>query len=147
MKIRYRSNAAAGAVSIVLGVICLILSPRQIGEDYAVTYGITSRTVPYAVTVLWIVCGLALLVQSLLLKKDEVKELDLKKEGKALAYMGILLVYAILFNKSFLLSTAFLGAVTLVFVGCRKKLFYAIVLALVTALYLLFSQVLHIQMP
>ena len=61
--------------------------------------------------------------------------------------MGILLVYAILFNKSFLLSTAFLGAVTLVFVGCRKKLFYAIVLALVTALYLLFSQVLHIQMP
>ena len=94
MKIRYRSNAAAGAVSIVLGVICLILIPRQIGEDYAVTYGITSRTVPYAVTVLWIVCGLALLVQSLLLKKDEVKELDLKKEGKALAYMGILLVYA-----------------------------------------------------
>ena len=107
-------------MSIVLGVICLILIPRQIGEDYAVTYGITSRTVPYAVTVLWIVCGLALLVQSLLLKKDEVKELDLKKEGKALAYMGILLVYAILFNKSFLLSTAFLGAVTLVFVGCRK---------------------------
>lgn len=147
MKIRYRSNAAAGAVSIVLGVICLILIPRQIGEDYAVTYGITSRTVPYAVTVLWIVCGLALLVQSLLLKKDEVKELGLKKEGKALAYMGILLVCAILFNKSFLLSTAFLGAVTLVFVGCRKKLFYAIVLALVTALYLLFSQVLHIQMP
>ena len=39
MKIRYRSNAAAGAVSIVLGVICLILIPRQIGEDYAVTYG------------------------------------------------------------------------------------------------------------
>ena len=55
MKIRYRSNAAAGAVSIVLGVICLILIPRQIGEDYAVTYGITSRTFPNAVTVLWIV--------------------------------------------------------------------------------------------
>lgn len=147
MKIRYRSNAAAGVVSIVLGVICLFLIPRQIGEDYAVTYGITSRTVPYAVAVLWIVCGLALVVQSLLLKKDEVKELDLKKEGKALAYMAVLLVYAILFNKSYLLSTAFLGAVTLVFLGCRKKLFYVIVLALVAALYLLFSQVLHIQMP
>lgn len=147
MKIRYRSNAAAGVVSIVLSIVCLILIPRQIGEDYTVTYGITSRTVPYAVAVLWIVCGMVLLVQSLLLKKDEVKELDLKKEGKALGYMAVLLVYAILFNKSFLLSTAFLGAVTLVFLGCRRKLFYAIVLALVVVLYLLFSQVLHIQLP
>lgn len=147
MKIRYRSNAAAGVVSIVLSIVCLILIPRQIGEDYTVTYGITSRTVPYAVAVLWIVCGMVLLVQSLLLKKDEVKELDLKKEGKALGYMAVLLVYAILFNKSFLLSTAFLGAVTLVFLGCRRKLFYAIVLALVAVLYLLFSQVLHIQLP
>jgi len=147
MKIHYRSNAAAGAVSIVLGIVCLFLIPRQIGEDYSVTYGITSRTVPYAVAVLWIVCGLALLVQSLLLKKDEVKELDVKKEAKALGYMAILLVYAVLFTKSFLLSTAFLGAVTLVFLGSKRKLFYAIVLALVAGLYLLFSHVLHIQMP
>ena len=147
MKIRYRSNAAAGVASIALGVICLILIPRQIGEDYAVTYGITSRTVPCAVAALWIVCGAALLIQSLLLKKDVVKELDVKKEAKALAYMAVLLVYAILFTKSFLLSTAFLGVVTLVFLRSRRKLFYAIVLALVAALYLLFSQVLHIQMP
>lgn len=147
MKIRYRSNAAAGVASIALGVICLILIPRQIGEDYAVTYGITSRTVPYAVAALWIVCGAALLIQSLLLKKDVVKELDVKKEAKALAYMAVLLVYAILFTKSFLLSTAFLGVVTLVFLRSRRKLFYAVVLALVAALYLLFSQVLHIQMP
>lgn len=147
MKIRYRSNAAAGVASIALGVICLILIPQQIGEDYAVTYGITSRTVPCAVAALWIVCGVALLIQSLLLKKDVVKELDVKKEAKALAYMAVLLVYAILFTKSFLLSTAFLGVVTLVFLRSRRKLFYAVVLALVAALYLLFSQVLHIQMP
>ena len=147
MKIRYRSNAAAGVASIALGVICLILIPQQIGEDYAVTYGITSRTVPCAVAALWIVCGAALLIQSLLLKKDVVKELDVKKEAKALPYMAVLLVYAILFTKSFLLSTAFLGVVTLVFLRSRRKLFYAVVLALVAALYLLFSQVLHIQMP
>ncbi len=93
----------------------------------------------------WAVC--LLLIQSLLLKKDVVKELDVKKEAKALAYMAVLLVYAILFTKSFLLSTAFLGVVTLVFLRSRRKLFYAVVLALVAALYLLFSQVLHIQMP
>ena len=133
--------------SIALGVICLILIPRQIGEDYAASYGMTSRTVPCVAAALWIVCGAALLIQSLLLKKDVVKELDVKKEAKALAYMAVLLVYAILFTKSFLLSTAFLGVVTLVFLRSRRKLFYAVVLALVAALYLLFSQVLHIQMP
>lgn len=147
MKVQYRSNLVSGIVSIILGIICMVIIPRQIGEDYSATYGITSRTIPYAVAILWLVCGVVLMVQSLVFKKDEIKVLDVSKEAKALGYMLVILVYAVLFKKSFLLSTMFLGVATLAFTGSRKKSFYLIVLAMVAVLYLLFAKVLHVQLP
>ena len=140
MEIKYKSNLVAGIVS-------LILVPLQIAKDYSATYGITSRTVPYAIGILWIVCGVILLVESLILKKDTEKTLVVGKELKALAYMVILLAYGILFKRSFLISTILLGVATLAMTGTKKKLFYVIVIAMVVVLYLLFAKVLHIQMP
>ena len=61
--------------------------------------------------------------------------------------MVVMLIYALLFKHSFIGSTVFLGVVTLAFTGCRKKLFYVIVIAAVVILYLLFSQVLHVRLP
>lgn len=147
MKISYKSNFCAGVASIIFGIICWFVIPRQIGTEFSVSYGITSRTVPYAVALLCIVCGIALIVQSLVFKKDEVKTVEIGKELKALAYMVVMLVYALLFKRSFIGSTVFLGVVTLAFTGCRKKLFYVIVIAAVVVLYLLFSQVLHVRLP
>lgn len=147
MKLKYRSNLVAGIVSILLGGICWMIIPSQIAEDYAVTYGITSKTVPYAVAALWVICGFILIAQSLIWKKDDVKSVEVKKEAKALGYMAVILVYALLFKKSFLVSTAFLGIATLAFTGTKKKSYYGIILVVVLALYLLFSKVLHIQMP
>lgn len=147
MEIKYKSNLVAGIVSLILGVICLILVPLQIAKDYSATYGITSRTVPYAIGILWIVCGVILLVESLILKKDTEKTLVVGKELKALAYMVILLAYGILFKRSFLISTILLGVATLAMTRTKKKLFYVIVIAMVVVLYLLFAKVLHIQMP
>ena len=136
MEIKYKSNLAAGIVSIILGVICIILVPLQIAEDYSATYGITSRTIPCAIGVLWIVCGVVLLIQSLILKKDTVKTLIVGKELKALAYMAMLLIYSILFKRSFLISTILLGVATLAMTGTKKKLYYVIVIAMVVVLYL-----------
>ena len=116
MEIKYKSNLAAGIVSIILGV-------------------------------LWIVCGVVLLIQSLILKKDTVKTLIVGKELKALAYMAMLLIYSILFKRSFLISTILLGVATLAMTGTKKKLYYVIVIAMVVVLYLLFAKVLHIQLP
>lgn len=147
MKLRYRSNLVAGVVSIVLGIICLILIPQQIGEDYAVTYGITSRTVPQAVAVLWIVCGVVLMVQSLIFHKDTVKTLEITKELKAVLYMTVLVIYMFTFEYSFLIATILLGVITLAFTGCKKPLDYIIVVATVVLIYLAFTYALHVKLP
>ena len=51
--------------------------------------------------------------------------------------------------KKLVLSTALLvlGVATLAMTGTKKKLYYAIVIAMVVVLYLLFAKVLHIQLP
>lgn len=147
MKLRYRSNLVAGIVSIVLGIICLILIPNQIGEDYAITYGITSRTVPQAVAILWIVCGVILIFQSLVLHKDTVKTLEVTKELKAVLYMVVLVIYMLTFRNSFLIATILLGIVTLIFTGCKKPLHYVIVVATVVLIYLAFTYALHVKLP
>lgn len=146
MEIKYRSNLTAGIVSIGLGVVCWLIIPYQIGEDYALTYGITSRTIPYAVSILWIICGVILLIQSLIFKREEIKTLQIKKELKAGAYIAVLVFYAFLFRINFLLSSIFLGTITLVFTGSKKKLYYVILILVSIVIYLLFKYVLHISM-
>lgn len=145
MKIRYRSNLVAGVVSILFGIIVVLMIPSQISLGYGEATSITPRTIPYVLAIICIVSGVVLLIQSLILKKDTVKELELKKEIKAISYMLVFLVYALLFEVNFILASIFLGVMTLAFLRCKKPLYYAIVIALVLVLYVLFTQVLHVQ--
>ena len=127
MKIKYKSNLTAGFAAILAAVILVLLIPSQIAEEPMATYGITSRTLPYIIAAMMGICGLVLLFQSFMLKKDEVKELELKKEFKGVIYMLCLLAYAIGFSHSFLISTSLLGIVTLFFLRCKKAYYYLIV--------------------
>ena len=81
------------------------------------------------------------------IKKRHSETLIVGKELKALAYMAMLLIYSILFKRSFLISTILLGVATLAMTGTKKKLYYVIVIAMVVVLYLLFAKVLHIRLP
>lgn len=146
MKVKYRTNLWAGIVSMICGVILLAVIPGQIGTEYSSGYGITSRSIPYTAAAIFMAGGALLIIQSRVLKKDTIKELNLVKEGKGLAYMAIFAVYAVLFDYSFIISSIFLGAMTLVCSKSRKKMYYIIVSLTVLILYLLFTQVLHVRL-
>ena len=147
MKIKYRTNLVAGVIAIIAAIVLFILIPSQVGVEKRATYGVTSRTIPYAMAFLIAACGLGLVFQSLILKKDEVKELDLAQEGKGLAYMGVIVLYAIGFSKSFVVSTSLLGGITLAMQKDKKPLHYVIVVALVLVLYFVFNELLHVRLP
>ena len=145
--IKYRSNLVAGIVSLIFGVAVCLLIPSQIGIGFGESGGVTPRTFPYVLGFVCALFGLLLIIQSLVLKKDTVKELHLSKELKAFAYMAVLILYAILFRFSFIAATLILGAATLLFLRCKKPLYYVIVLAMVVLLYLALTQLLHIRLP
>lgn len=145
--IKFRSNLAAGIVSTIFGIAVCILTPMQISIGFTESVGITPRTFPYVLGGVCALFGILLIIQSLVFKKDTVKELHLGKELTALAYMAVLILYAILFQYSFIAATLILGAATLLFLRCKKPLYYVIVLAMVVLLYLALTQVLHIRLP
>ena len=99
MEIKYKSNLAAGIVSIILGVICIILVPLQIAEDYSATYGITSRTIPCAIGVLWIVCGVVLFKRSFLISTILLGVATLAMTGtkKKLYYVIVIAMVVVLY--------------------------------------------------
>lgn len=146
MKVQYRVNLWAGVISVVCGFLLLLLIPGQVGSEYSSNYGITSKSIPGAVALIFIVCGGGLVIQSLVFKKDSVKELALKKEGIALCYMAVLGLFLFLLNYSFVLASALLGVATLAFTGSKKKWYYVIVLVTVLFLYVIFTQILHVQL-
>ena len=74
------------AVTATAAIVLFILIPSQVGVEKRATYGVTSRTIPYAMAFLIAGCGLGLVFQSLILKKDEVKELDLEIVRNATDY-------------------------------------------------------------
>ena len=147
MKIKYRSNLTAGCIAIIAAVVLFLIIPTQVGVERKATFGINSRTLPYALSVLMAVCGAGLIIQSLVFKKDEVREMELKKEGIGLLYMLVLLAYGIGFNYSFLISTVLLGVITLVFLKDRQWLHYLIVVIATAAIYLIFTELLHLRLP
>lgn len=147
MKIKYRSNLVAGCFAIVAAIVLFFLIPSQVALESKAVHGITSRSLPYALVFISGGCGIGLIFQSLVLKKDEVKELELKKEAKGLLYMLVLLAYGLGFSHSFLISTSLLGVMTLIFSKDKKPLHYFIVVAVVTVLYFVFTRLLHVRLP
>ena len=89
MKIKYRTNLVAGVIALIAAIILFVIIPSQVGVERRATYGITSRTIPYAMAFLMAGCGAGLIIQSIIFKKDEVKEIDLLQEGKGLLYMRL----------------------------------------------------------
>ena len=147
MKIKYRSNLLASCLAIVAAAVLFLIIPSQVGLESSATYGITSRTLPYALSILSAACGVGLIVQSLVLKKDEVREIELRQEAKGLLYMLILLAYGWGFSRSFLISTSLLGDVTLALQKDKKPLHYVVVVAVVVVLYFTFTELLHVRLP
>ena len=62
MKIKYRSNLTAGCIAIVAAVVLFLIIPAQVGVERKATFGINSRTLPYALSVLMAVCGAGLIM-------------------------------------------------------------------------------------
>lgn len=147
MKIKYKSNLCSGIISIFFGAILFYIIRLQIGEDFTATFGITSRSIPYMMAATLMFCGAVLIFQSIVLKQDEEKVLEVKKEGILLLYILCLVGYVFIFDKSFLFANLYLGFITLAIMKTKKWNYYVIVCVTTVVLYYIFVSVLHVRIP
>lgn len=145
-KIKYPSNLVSGIASIIAGIVLWFVVPQQVGLEKTISYGITSRSVPTAIAVLFVVGGVILVLQSLVFKKEKWLELDLTAELRPLIMMIAMLAYISVFKKEWPLATAALGCLSLALSRCKKWYYYVIVIAFTLGLYFLFVEVLHIRL-
>ena len=146
MIIKYRSNLTCGIAAILAAAVMCAIIPQQVGLESAARFGVTSRTIPYGIAAVFAVCGIGLIIQSLVLKKDKTKELNLKAEVPALLMFAVLLAYMLVFEKEWPLSTMAVGCAALFLSKTKKWYYYAIVAALTIAMYFIFINVLHIRL-
>ncbi len=146
MVIKYRCNLASGIAAILFSIVLFILIPQQIAVETVVNFGVTSRTIPYGIAVLFAVCGVGLIFQSLVLKKDKEMELNLHAELRPFLLFALFIVYIFVFEKEWPISTAALACGGLALSKCKKWQYYVIVIVLTLAMYFLFVNVLHIRL-
>lgn len=154
MKIKYNGEIIVGFIFTLVASILYLKIPTEIKtlEQTA----INAQTVPkIALGGLAIFSFLLFLQGLLLLPKKEVvfgKDLYASKEFKdtirSFIYIGILVVYAILFKVvGFIVSSIYLIFAVLIYYGAKKKSYYIIALIISALVYLVFAKVLNISLP
>lgn len=94
-----------------------------------------------------LLCGSVLIINSVIFKKEEIKEIEVSKEVMIIAYIGVLIVYSFTFDYSFLISTILLSIITLLFTKTKKLNYYIIAVTTVIVIYLVFTYLLHVELP
>ncbi len=146
--LRYPSNLTAGIASIIMGGGLYYMIPIYISQDMTPSKsGMTSQTLPSFIAILFLICGVGLLLQSLVLKQEEIKELELKSEALTGLYMVALVIYGMTFKQGFVLTTSILAVITLAFARCKNKWYYPITVIFVVGLYLVFKNLLNVRLP
>lgn len=152
-KIKYNNEILSGALFMIASAILWLLIPQQIQslEKGMVTAG----TVPRIAIGGLFICALLLFVQGLrlpkktiVLEKSMISSPKFKKEFKSVIFALILLAYGLLFNViGYIVDTALLVVAILLFYRSKKWWFYGIGIATVLLIYLVFSQVLNVNLP
>ncbi|MDF2654134.1 MAG: tripartite tricarboxylate transporter TctB family protein [Bacillota bacterium] len=154
MKLRYNSEIISGSVFLVAAVVLWLLIPSQINT--LETSEINAQTVPRIVIGGMGIFSFCLLLQGLFtLPKHEVVVTraaltsdKFRKELRSIVYAVIFLAYLVAITfAGFLISTILLTVAILIFYGARRWYYYAIPLAMVGIVYIIFKMLLRVSLP
>lgn len=150
MFLKLRTNLTMGIFIILFAGLVWGLSNTQTAESGVVVVSstVSARFFPQLVSAMMAICGIAMIVQSLVLRKEIMVEIELRKEIKSIIYLAMVSGYIFLFERiGYIISTMLVSCGLLILNNCKKIHYYAIVIAFVIAVYLLFSFPLRANLP
>ena len=148
MKFKIKTNLVTGIVIGLLSAFMLIVMPQQVRVPAYDSGAPSPRIIPGICLVVMLVCSIVLIIESLVFKKEKIVEFDWEKEKPAILLIAILCVYVFLIIKiGFILASAIVFTVILLYSGERKPFIYIFTIALAIGIYFLFSRVFHVSLP
>lgn len=148
MKIKIKANLAGGVIFLLFSIIAWMLIPSQIQASKIATTLIGARFVPQITIIVIFVLSLAMLLLSLILKKDKIIDIDLSKEVKVFIFYAMLVGYVLLIPiLGFLVSSLLFCIAMLLYFKVKKWTYYVISISVIVLLNFIFSNVLSVPLP
>lgn len=146
---KIRKNLTGGLAFLVIGVVALILIPRQIGEGFSASqYSLGPRGLPYLTAIVMIVVSVVVILRSTLLGVEQTIEIRLPDEARALGFYAIMWVVVLLTRPiGFLIGGVILVNAVLVYTKTKRTSYYIYATVFAIALYFAFVYGLNVRLP
>jgi len=146
---KVKTNLVGGIVFIIISTIIWLIIPSQIPMPLIKSAGVNPQLMPKLVVAIIFICGVLLILQSLVLKKENVIEVHFKKEETTAVLVALIMVlYTVLIIKAgFLIGSFVMIIAMLLLFGVKKIMPYVICFALAIGIYYMFVGVFHIGLP
>ncbi len=132
----------------LLSVAMLLAMPSQVRLPMYDSGAPSPRIIPGVCLVGVLICSAALLVQSLVFKKDKIIEFDWKKEKPCIFMIILLCLFtALTINVGFVPAVVVVFPVMLFYCGERKPFIYIFTLVSGIGIFYLFRYVFHVSLP
>ena len=80
MNIKIRTNLVSGILFLIFSIVLLIIIPKEIQQTYQQNQYISAKAIPQLIGIFMLAVSVYLIIQSIVLKKETIKELELKPE-------------------------------------------------------------------
>ncbi len=148
MNFKIKTHLWSGIIMGALSVWLILSTQSQVRVPAFDSGAPSPRIIPYIVLTLMLVSSVALIVQSLVFKKDKVVEFNWKKEKPIILLIIGLCIYVFLIGLlGFVLSSLIVFPMILFYCGERKPPIYIFTIAMVVGIYVLFQSVFHVSLP
>ncbi|MGI5933935.1 MAG: tripartite tricarboxylate transporter TctB family protein [Lawsonibacter sp.] len=149
MKLTIKKNLWSGILTVVFSAVLWFALPFCIKSKVStLTSAVGPDYLPRLIIILMAICGVGLILYSLVLKKDETVEVVLKEEARTFLYIFALLAYVLLMPLlGFLISTLVFSCFSLFFLETKKPSHYAVIIILVIGIFVGFKYGLKVPLP
>lgn len=142
-------DLAAAVVFFVLGIVLLLLVPRQVtvGKDEVVSGAAFPTYLCYIMIIGSVLVGVQNILKIARKEKVDTKNINALVEVKALIIFGILVIFWLICNLTelFVLGALFCAISFLFFFRCKKKSYYIITIAFAVGIWAAFRFILNVN--
>ena len=148
MKFKIKTNLWTGIIFAAFAVFMFVMMESQVRLPGYDSGAPSPRVLPTIFLAIILVCSVALIIQSLVLKKEKIVEFDFVKEKPMITLIVLLCVYPVLIGfLGYVIASAICFPLALLYIGERKKSPYIVAVVAAVLIYMMFKYIFNISLP
>lgn len=148
VKFKIKTNLVSGIVMGLIALIMLLVMPGQVRVPAYDSGAPSPRIIPTVCLVIMLIAAIALIIQSLVLKKEKIVEFDWSKEKPAiLLIIGMCIYVVLMLCIGYVLASIIVFVAVQFYCGERKPGIYIYTIVAAVLIFLMFKNIFNISLP